>query len=197
VEYPLKLEKAIELTAKLPSVGKKSASRMILSMMKWTAAERESFAESIVELNNLKTCKHCGLYTEIDICSICNDEARQEQGVICVVESLTDLFAIEKSQEYKGTYHILGGVLNPLLGVGPEQLRIEQLEKRCQERKVNTLILAISPSVEGDATCSYLKSILPNIQIERIGFGVPMGGSLEYLDSMTISKALENRREFS
>ena len=107
----------------------------------------------------------------------------------------SDLLAIEKSNQFKGVYHILGGVLNPLLGIGPEQLRLKELAQRVESLETKTVILAVNPSVEGDATCSFIKQSLKGINVERIGFGIPMGGSLEYLDSLTISKALENRKQ--
>ncbi len=110
------------------------------------------------------------------------------------MESITDYMAIERSGQYRGLYHVLGGVLNPLLGVGPAELNIDKLKKRVTELGVTSIILAIGPSVEGDATCSYIKSTLPeNVMVDRIGFGIPMGGNLDYLDTMTISKALENK----
>jgi recombination protein RecR len=113
------------------------------------------------------------------------------------VENVSDLMAIERSGQFKGLYHILGGVLNPLLGVGPEQLRLDELEEKIKRREIAEIILAVNPSVEGDATCAYIRSLIDeSVKVERIGFGVPIGGSLEYLDSMTISKALENRKKF-
>jgi recombination protein RecR len=131
------------------------------------------------------------------LCSICSDANRQSLQVICIVENASDLMAIEKSGNFKGIYHILGGVLNPLLGVGPDELGMDELKNRIIEKNVQEVILAINPSVEGDATCSYLKSLLPeSVRVERIGFGVPIGGSLEFLDPMTITKALENRKRF-
>ena len=115
---------------------------------------------------------------------------------MCIVESVTDLMAIEKSERYQGVYHILGGVLNPLLGIGPAELKIDKIKARIIESNIKNVILAVNPSVEGDATSSYLREILPeDVQVDRIGFGIPMGGSLEYLDSMTIVKALENRKK--
>jgi recombination protein RecR len=128
---------------------------------------------------------------------ICQDEFRESQKSLCIVETASDLMAIEKSGNFKGLYHILGGVLNPLLGIGPEELKLDELKHRIVAKEIQEVILAINPSVEGDATCSYLKMILPaDVRVERIGFGVPIGGSLEYLDPMTITKALENRKRF-
>ena len=116
--------------------------------------------------------------------------------MMCIVESISDCMAIEKSGQYRGVYHILGGVLNPLLGVGPDELSIDHLMKRIADEEIREIILAINPSVEGDATCSYIRQLVGStIAVERIGFGIPMGGSLEYLDAMTIGKAIENRKK--
>ncbi len=137
------------------------------------------------------------MFAESNFCAICEDSSRQSAKVICIVENVSDLMAIEKSGNFKGIYHILGGVLNPLLGVGPDELRMDELRSRIIEKEIEEVILAINPSVEGDATCSYFKTLLPeSVRVERIGFGVPIGGSLEYLDPMTITKALENRKRF-
>jgi recombination protein RecR len=115
--------------------------------------------------------------------------------MICVVENVTDCLAIERSGTFKGKFHILFGVLNPLLGVGPDEINLSKMFTRIEEEEIEEIILAINPSVEGDATCAYIKQVLPEtMNIERIGFGIPMGGSLEFVDSLTISKALENRR---
>lgn len=137
------------------------------------------------------------MFADEDLCSICSDEDRQANKSLCIIENASDLMAIEKSGNFKGVYHILGGVLNPLLGVGPDELKMDELKSRILEKDIKEVILAINPSVEGDATCSYFKTLLPDsVQVERIGFGVPIGGSLEYLDPMTITKALENRKRF-
>jgi recombination protein RecR len=137
------------------------------------------------------------MFSDENLCSICQSENRKDVHSLCVVENASDLMAIEKSGHFKGVYHILGGVLNPLLGIGPDELKMDDLRSNILRKEVKDVILAINPSVEGDATCSYLKSILPTeINVERIGFGVPIGGSLEYLDPMTITKALENRKRF-
>jgi recombination protein RecR len=170
---------------------------MVLNMTHWKADELNLVGSSITSLKGLKLCTQCGMFSDEDICSICIDEHRISQKTMCIVENATDLMAIEKSGNYNGLYHILGGVLNPLLGIGPEELGMDVLNKRIVQNEFTNVILAINPSVEGDATCSYLKMILPQgIKIERIGFGVPIGGSLEFLDPMTITKALENRKNF-
>lgn len=194
IELPTTITNAVASFSKLPGVGEKTAQRQILSMTKWSQSELEAFAMSISELKELRFCSQCGMFSDDDTCTICKAGHRKESKSLCVVENINDLMAIEKSNTYDGVYQILGGVLNPLAGVGPEQLNIDKLISRVNSLGIETLILAINPSVEGDATCSYIKQLLPNINIERIGFGIPMGGNLEYLDPMTISKALENRK---
>ena len=195
MELPHKLKTAIEQLNRIPGIGEKTAIRQSLSLAKWTEAELFDFAMGIKGLSELKKCHKCGFFSDEEVCSICNSQERSESKVICVVESVTDCLAIERSNNYSGLYFILGGVLNPLLGVGPDELNIDQLVGRVRKEEIKEVILAINPSVEGDATCSYLKQCLPDsTKIDRIGFGIPIGGNLEYLDSLTISKALENRR---
>jgi recombination protein RecR len=197
IQLPEVIKNAVEALTRLPGVGEKTAFRMVMSMTHWKAAELTSVGSALSSLQHLKLCQDCGMFADDLVCSICADEHRQSTKNLCVVEHASDLMAIEKSGHFKGTYHILGGVLNPLLGVGPEELKLDELKSKVIERGITEIILAVNPSVEGDATCSYLKSILPSaVQVERIGFGVPIGGSLEYLDPMTITKALENRKRF-
>lgn len=197
IELPEVIKNAVTALTKLPGVGEKTAFRMVMSMTHWKAQELESVGDSLTNLKHLNLCQECGMFADEDKCSICADDNRAHAGTLCVVENASDLMAIEKSGNFKGVYHILGGVLNPLLGVGPEELKMDELSTRIVQQEIQEVILAINPSVEGDVTCSYLKSTLPEtVQVERIGFGVPIGGSLEYLDPMTITKALENRKRF-
>ncbi len=197
IQLPEVIKDAVEALTRLPGVGEKTAFRMVMNMTHWKPAELDSVGEAVINLKNLSLCKECGMFAEEDTCSVCADHNRRSSRIICVVENAGDLMAIEKSGTFKGTYHILGGVLNPLLGIGPDELHMDELKDRVVENEVEAVILAINPSVEGDATCSYFKSLLPtSINVERIGFGVPIGGSLEYLDPMTITKALENRKRF-
>lgn len=197
IQLPEVIKNAVDALTKLPGVGEKTAFRMVMSMTHWKASELDSVGSSLMQLKHLKLCEECGMFADHELCSICADESRQSAKAICVVENASDLMAIEKSGNFRGVYHILGGVLNPLLGVGPDELRMDEVKNRIIEKNIEEVILAINPSVEGDATCSYFKSLLPeSIRVERIGFGVPIGGSLEYLDPMTITKALENRKRF-
>lgn len=197
IQLPEVIKDAVEALTRLPGVGEKTAFRMVMSMTNWKSSELISVGSALASLQNLKLCRECGMFADDSLCSICVDENRQILKTMCVVENASDLMAIEKSGHFKGVYHILGGVLNPLLGVGPDELKMDELREKVTKKGIEEMILAVNPSVEGDATCSYLKSVLPtDVQVERIGFGVPIGGSLEYLDPMTITKALENRKRF-
>jgi recombination protein RecR len=197
VQLPEIIKNAVEALTRLPGVGEKTAFRMVMNMTNWKKLELKSVGDSITDLINVKLCKECGMFADGELCSICSDEMRKSAKSLCVVENVSDLLAIEKSGTFKGTYHILGGVLNPLLGVGPEELKMDDIKEKIAGQEITEVILAINPSIEGDATCAYFKSFLPEeILVERIGFGVPIGGSLEHLDPMTISKALENKKRF-
>lgn len=194
VELPESIANTVKCFAKLPGVGEKTATRQVMNMVKWSKEDLSQFELAIHELMDIKRCKECGLYSELDLCQICLDGSRSESKSLCVVENINDLMAIERSKQFQGLYHVLGGVLNPLLGVGPEQLKINKIVERVDKLGIESVVLAINPSVEGDATCSYIKQLLKDVHVDRIGFGVPIGGSLEYLDPLTISKALENRK---
>lgn len=196
MKLPDKILNVVDMFAKIPGIGEKTALRNVLQLTKWSEKELETFANVLNELGTLQNCQECGTFADDSTCGICNDVHRKKSQELCVVETITDCLAIERSGQYRGLYHILGGVLNPLLGVGPDELRLNKLAQRVKDLNVQSLVLAISPSVEGDATSSYIKGLLPeDVQVDRIGFGIPMGGNLDYLDSMTISKALENRRK--
>lgn len=196
MELPEKLKSAIDGLSKIPGVGQKTAMRQALSLLNWNEEEIKSLSNSISNLTKLNECEKCSMLCDETLCSICSSPERFESQTLCVVESITDCIAIENSNTFSGKYHVLGGVLNPLLGVGPDELGIDNLFNRIKEEDVKTVILAVNPSVEGDATCSYIKqSISDGVEVDRIGFGIPIGGSLEYLDAMTISKALENRKK--
>ncbi len=197
IQLPEVIKNAVEALTRLPGVGEKTAFRMVMSMTNWKDSELVSVGSALASLQHLKLCQECGMFADEDLCSVCFDESRQSSHTLCIVENASDLMAIEKSGHYKGLYHILGGVLNPLLGVGPDELKLDDLKLKVVQKNISEIILALNPSVEGDATCSYLKTIFPvATNVERIGFGVPIGGSLEYLDPMTITKALENKKRF-
>jgi recombination protein RecR len=167
-----------------------------MNMVNWEAQDLFEFSNAVKELTNLKFCDECNFFCEDKKCYVCSNENRKEHGALCVVENINDFLAIERSNQFQGVYHILGGVLNPLLGIGPEKLNLNKLALRVTELNISNVILAVNPSVEGDATCSYIRQVIgDDISVQRIGFGMPMGGSLEYLDPLTISKALENRKD--
>jgi recombination protein RecR len=197
IRLPELITAAVEALTRLPGVGEKTAFRMVMNMSGWKNSELEIVGNAITGLKDLKTCLDCGMFSEAELCTICLDETRQSTKTLCVVEHVSDLMAIEKSGNFHGIYHVLGGVLNPLMGIGPDELKMDELRNRIIEKDIQEIILAINPSVEGDATCAYFKILLPDhVRVERIGFGIPIGGSLEYLDPMTITKALENRKKF-
>ncbi|MDA9793166.1 recombination mediator RecR [Bacteriovoracaceae bacterium] len=196
IELPEKIKSAVNEISRLPGVGRKSALRQVMNILKWERNAVEQFSQNIIELSSIQYCKECNLFCENDICTICSNSLRQNSA-LCVVEGITDLIAIENSGTYSGKFFILGGVLNPLAGIGPEDIKIDVLTNIIKTREVRELILAVNPSVEGDATCSFIKSLVDDsVSVERIGFGIPIGGNLEYLDPLTISKALENKRRF-
>lgn len=192
---PHSISQLINLLTSLPGVGEKTALRYALQMSRWTPEQILSLSESIKALLDLQKCDECGAYSDQAICIYCSDPVRQKSGHLCVVESFSDYLAILKSGEFRGLLHILGGVLNPLLGIGPQQLTIDKLLSRIKSRGIQEVVLALNPSVEGDITSTYIRELLGlQIKVERIGLGIPMGGSLEYLDALTIGKALENRK---
>lgn len=195
MDLPEKLLKTVKQFSRLPGVGEKTALRQSLIMTKWNKEDLMAFAESIKGLSELNHCEKCGMFCDDRLCRICMDYNRSSSKTLCVVESVTDCLAIERSGNFKGKFHILFGVLNPLMGIGPDELKLDNLIDRVRDEEIEEIILAVNPSVEGDATCSYIKQMLPaSISVDRIGFGIPMGGSLEFVDSLTITKALENRR---
>jgi len=200
---PKTIEDCAESLAKLPGIGPKSAMRLCLDLLKKNPMDVKQIAFNIAQLLNLSSCQDCGTYIDSfqdsKICSICADDERKDSGILCVVENMVDLLSIEQSQQFKGHYHLLGGVLNPLLGIGHDELRIDQLLNRLKSGDYHQIILAIGPSLEGDATCSYLKELMKDmtdLKLLRIGFGIPIGAHLQYVDSLTIKKALENVQLF-
>lgn len=195
MELPKIIKEVVDSFSKLSGVGEKTALRQVLQMTKWNEEDIYQFGLAVHNLTELSRCKNCNTFTDNDRCDICKDYKRSSSKLICVVENDMDMMAIERSGQFIGMYHILGGVLNPLMGIGPDELEISKLSDRIRKEDITEMILAINPSVEGDATCAYIKQIVPdNVVVERIGFGIPIGGSLEYLDGMTISKALENKQ---
>lgn len=193
--YPPSLAKLIEQFSRFPGVGKKSAERLALYVLRSPEELAEGLAQSLLEVKEkIKFCSVCFNLTDADPCPICTDQRRANR-ILCVVEGPGDQLAIEKSGAYKGRYHILQGVLSPLDGVGVEDLRIAELLYRLKKEAINEVILALNPTVEGEATASYLSDVLggKGVKITRIALGIPLGGDLKYLDSMTIKTSLDHR----
>lgn len=189
------ITRLIEELARLPGVGAKTASRLAMHILRSSQEDAENLARAILEVKEkIRLCSLCFNLTDQDSCRICQDP-RRDGEVICVVSGPEDLMALEKSGSFRGLYHLLHGVLSPLEGVGPKDLRIGELLSRLQGGKVKEVILATNPSVEGEATAQYLSQIIRplGVRVTRIARGVPMGGDLQYIDQVTLSKSLENR----
>jgi len=196
--YPQSILKLIDSLSKLPGIGKKTAERLALHILHAPNHEAATLAADIIELKtSIQLCTVCFALSENETCKICSDPVR-DQGLVCVVENPTDMAAIEKSGSYSGTYHILGGVLSPIDGIGPDNIRIKELLQRAVPGKVKEIILATKTNVEGEATASYILDKLEKtkIKITRIASGIPMGGDLQYVDPLTMQKALEKRYGF-
>jgi recombination protein RecR len=195
--FPAALEKLVEQFSRLPGIGQKSATRMALFVLKDSTDLAEGLARSLLEVKEqIKFCSTCFNFTDLDPCHICRDPERAN-GVLCVVEGPGDQLALEESRAFKGRYHILQGVLSPLDGIGPEQLKIGELLRRIDQEEIREIVLATNPTTEGEATASYLAKLISNkkpaIKISRIAMGVPMGGDLKYMDRMTLEHALRTR----
>ena len=188
------LDELIEAFSSLPGIGRKSAARLAFHLLKKPVEDSAEIAERIINARRkLKACSVCGNLAEADLCDICADKSRSK-SVICVVEEPSDVSAIESTSEFRGCYHVLGGVLSPLDGISPENLNIDSLKSRVKEG-VTEVILATNPSTEGEATATYLTSILKGrgVKMTRIARGLPAGGSLEFADKTTLARAMENR----
>jgi recombination protein RecR len=196
--YPPTLSSLIRKLSRLPGLGEKSAARIAMYLVKAPAGETESLAENIRLLrSNIRTCSICFHFTDEPVCGICGDPARNI-GQVCIVESTADLLAIEQSGAFKGRYHVLQGVLAPLDGIGPDQIRIKELFSRLEFENISEIIIATNPSSEGEATAHYLLQILKDhpVRVTRIAYGIPMGGDLKYTDRVTVERALKGRQLF-
>ena len=195
--YSPTIEKLIESFEKLPSIGHKTATRLAFHVLNLNQDDVNEFINSIVEAKkNLKYCSKCFNITDTDPCPICSSPKR-DQSIICVVEDVRDVVAMEKTHEFKGAYHVLHGSISPMNGIGPEDIKIKELLERLKDTDVKEIILATNPRVEGEATAIYLSKLIKpiGIKVTRIAHGIPVGGDLEYTDEITLSKALEGRRE--
>ncbi len=188
------LENAVNEFAKLPGIGRKTALRLVLHLLKQEPEKVEAFGETVVKMRKeIKFCQRCFNVADADICSICSNSMRKQE-MICVVENIRDVIAIESTQQYSGTYHVLGGIISPLDGIGPDQLNIESLVHRVQKEGVEEIIFALNPNIQGDTTIYYIQKKLPaTIRITTIARGIAFGGELEYADEMTLARSLANR----
>ena len=194
--YTKSMQELIEHFKNMPGIGAKTAERLAFYVLKSPKDDMERFSSAIKKVKeSIKFCKICGNLSEADICNICSDP-RRDKSVVCVVEEPKDLILIEKSGRYKGRYHVLFGVISPLDGIGPEDLRIKELLKRVKEDKVKEIILATDSNAEGETTALYLSKELKPFKIKttRIAYGIPVGGNLDYIDQATLIRALEGRR---
>jgi recombination protein RecR len=192
---PNALDRLITLLSKLPGIGKKSAGRIAYHILDNSPALAESLAKELAGLHRaIRRCSNCGCFTEADPCSVCSDQGR-DHSVICVIESAQDMRIIEDAREFPGVYHVLGGLIAPLEGVGPANLSIEKLINRLEKNNVKELILALNPTVEGDTTALYLQKQLKKftVEITRLASGMPVGGNIEYIDKLTLSRSFRGR----
>lgn len=197
--YSQSIEKLIESFEKLPSIGRKTAERLAFYILETDISEVRDFADTMLKAKeNLKECSICHNISDTDPCNICNDNFRDKK-TICVVEDIKDIIAMEKTHEYKGVYHVLHGAISPMNNVTPDDIKIKELLKRVEKDGIEEIIIATNPKVEGEATAMYISRLLRpfNIMVSRIASGVPIGGDLEYIDEITLSKALKGRIDIS
>ena len=186
-----------EQFAKLPGIGMKSAQRLAYHVMSMTEEDVKKFADALIRAHStVKCCAECQNLTEDELCPICSDDMR-DRSVICVVETPKDISAFERTNEYKGVYHVLHGLISPLDGITPDKIRLKELLARINKGGVEEVIMATNPTVEGEATAMYISKLLKplGVRVTRLAFGLPIGGTLEYADEVTLFKALENRNE--
>ncbi|ECW2879368.1 recombination protein RecR [Listeria monocytogenes] len=197
MHYPEPITKLIDSFMKLPGIGPKSAARLAFYVLDMKEDDVLDFAKALVDAKrNLSFCSVCGHITDKDPCYICGDTSR-DRSVICVVQESKDVIAMEKMRDFHGLYHVLHGTISPMDGIGPEDINIPDLLKRLQDDTIEEVILATNPNVEGEATAMYISRLLKpsGIKVTRIAHGLPVGGDLEYADEVTLSKAMEGRRE--
>lgn len=189
------LEDAVKEFAKLPGIGKKTALRLVLHLIRQEKGSVLQFSDSISRLRNeIRFCNRCHNISDQELCAICRNQSRKQQ-VICVVENIRDVIAIESTQQFNGTYHVLGGIISPLDGVGPEALTIESLVERVEKESAEEVIFALNPNIQGDTTIYYIsKKLKPlSVRVTAIARGIAFGGELEYADEMTLARSISNR----
>lgn len=191
------LEKLVAQLERLPGIGHKTAGRLAYHILSRSDAEAKAFADAIVEAKEkIHYCKCCQNLTDLELCPVCTDAGR-DRSVVCVVEDPRDVMAFERTREYNGLYHVLHGVISPMDGIGPDSLRIKELMTRLAGDEIQEIIMATNPTVEGEATASYISRLIRpmGIKVTRLAYGIPVGGDLEYADEITLSRALEGRNE--
>ncbi|MEL6867302.1 MAG: recombination mediator RecR [Bacteroidota bacterium] len=189
------IEAAVDAFSSLPGIGKKTALRLVLHLMNQAPEQTEQFTEAIAQMRkNIRFCKQCYYVSDQELCSICTDP-RRDESLICVVESIRDVMAIEDTGQYRGQYHVLGGLISPIEGIGPQDIHIEALIDRLQEGKAKEVIMAISPTIEGDTTIFYISRQLKEqaVKVSTIARGVSFGGELEYADELTLGRSIISR----
>ncbi len=194
-EYILPLEKLIEQFRKLPGIGKKTAVRLAFSVLEFSDADAQAFADAILGAKaNVRACAICQNFSDSELCPVCADASR-DRSVICVVEDAKAVMSLEKVKEFGGVYHVLHGAISPMEGIGPDKLRIRELMTRLTD-EVSEVIIATNPTVEGEATAMYLTKLIKplGIKVSRLAYGIPVGGELEFADEVTLMRALEGRR---
>lgn len=199
MKYPESFEKLIECFKLLPGIGEKNAERLSFAVLNFDDDQVNLFSETIKNVKiNIKKCKICNNLSEEDTCLICNDNSRNKE-IICVVENAKNLVLFEKAGIFNGVYHVLDGLISPLNGVNPEDIKINELVNRIKKEKIKEVILALNPSIEGETTSLYIKKLLDglNVSITKIAAGIPVGADMEYLDPITIARAMEGRKEVS
>jgi recombination protein RecR len=198
LDYPAPVARLIDELRRLPGIGPKSAQRIAFHLLRGAKPDTERLASAVGGLfEGIRLCGRCNAITDAELCATCRDPGRSEK-TICVVEEPHDLLSVEKTRDYKGRYHVLHGALSPLGGVGPDELKVQGLLERVRQGMVEEVILATSPTVEGEATAVYLARLLKplGVRVTRIAMGVPVGSELEWADEVTLAKALEGRREY-
>jgi len=189
------IEKAVEAFSSLPGIGRKSALRLVLHLLKQDKSTTEQFTAALIAMREgIRECRICHNLADEEICQICSD-ARRDRSIVCVVENIRDLMAIEDTSQYRGLYHVLGGIISPIEGVGPGDLHIESLEERVKKGEIHEVIMAISPTIEGETTIYYIsKKLQPSgVQLSAIARGVAFGGDLEYADELTLGRSIVAR----
>ena len=196
--YPNSVRNLISSLKDLPGIGEKSAERLAFSILNFDIEKIDNFANALNDIKNIKRCPICNNITDMDICYICSDSSR-DNDTIFVVEKPKDIVLFEKMGNYKGKYHVLGGLISPLEGINPEDINLDSLVKRVTDNNVKEVIVVLKPSIEGETTMQYIKKILSkyDVRVSKIPIGIPMGTDIEYIDSMTLEMAFEDRLDVS